>query len=364
MKKNLIATLVTMAVLLGGGSNVKSMTLDEQYKQAYNMAMNAVSAGQEYGVKPFYKEGSSPLENVVGAVAEGDLQNEILTARQYINALPSSIQILKNTLSSMLDDYQHPIYESIVKTAVGSNEALTPEVTTINDTSNLAKSLLGIGVIDTEIYWGQLLIQDVPQPFKSSYSSALDQSKQKVLNFYVDLVNLAEKTKNESLKNYALSMFQFEKGVSTNGDAVINFINSLNTRVNNIVTNSAITEKEMIDAANKNVFSQISNLSSLPYGIARYVDAPDFKQAFKKEVGSTQLYLIVCTSGVNLYSSDSNLTGALELIKELAPTESDKIIASAKAKETNGFLTENGLTATVAYNSEENYSLVSFLTFK
>lgn len=375
MNKKLISTLVTMVLAFNMSTTVKAILpptqyyadefqVKEQYSKAYNMTMNVVDLGKRYGVKPFYKEGSSSFSNVVEAVANGDLQAEILSARSYINILPGRIQTLKNTLSSILDDYQHPIYESIVNATTAANTSLKPEITTLHETSNVTNSLFEMVAINTGIYYGQLLIQDVPQPFKSSYSSAFDQSKQKVLNFYISLVELLEKNKNEALKNYALRMFNFETDISTNGEDVINFINSLKVRVNNVVTTPAITEGEMIVAATANGFTKVTDLSSLPYGIDKYKDSTYFKEAFMKTEGSTQLYFIVCKDSINLYSSDNNLSGALELIKQIAPMEGDKIIALTKAKEDNGILTSNGLISTTEYNSNGNFSLLYFFTFK
>lgn len=132
----------------------KASDLDIKYKNAYDATMKVVDGGKKHGVKPYFDEkngGPTPTDKVLNGVKNG-LQKDILLARKAIEDLPEELKTHKQTLSSILDNYQHPVYERIV--------------TVINETKK-SPNQKALNV-------ARSLIQDVPDYFKATYSSAID----------------------------------------------------------------------------------------------------------------------------------------------------------------------------------------------
>ncbi len=94
--------------------------IDKLFSDAFNAVKKVVTIGTENGVKPFYVQCEDSLEPGISeseAVAQGvdkGLQIAIYEARVLINELPEEISEYKNTFSSILDNYQHPIFERTV----------------------------------------------------------------------------------------------------------------------------------------------------------------------------------------------------------------------------------------------------------
>lgn len=146
--------LAALLPLSKAALKAKASDLDIKYKNAYDATMKAVDGGKKHGVKPYFDEkngGPTPTDNVLNGVKNG-LQKDILSARKAIEELPQELLSHKQTLSSILDNYQHPIYERIV---------------TVINATNKSPNQKDINV-------ARRLIQDVPDYFKASYSSAID----------------------------------------------------------------------------------------------------------------------------------------------------------------------------------------------
>lgn len=187
--------------------------LDIAYKTAFNNVKVATTLATVNGVKPTYfkVEGSldvgiSPVENVVKA-ANGGLQSIINEGRKSINNLPDSLLQQKRTLSSILDNYQHPIYEVTVNLI--NNNKINPK--------------------QNEIILGRQLIKDIPAEYKTSYSSALDEVQQGLLSKTFNLVNKATESKKTEDIESAKAAINELKTIPTNfaGESVLKFISDL-----------------------------------------------------------------------------------------------------------------------------------------
>lgn len=191
----------------------KLTQLDIAYKNAFNNVKVATALATANGVKPTYfkaegslEVGTSSMENVVKA-ANGGLQSVINEGRKSIDNLPNSLLQQKRTLSSILDNYQHPIYETTVN-LINKNKT--------NPKQN-------------EIILGRQLINDIPAYYKTSYSSALDEVQQGLLNKTSNLVNKAVQSKNKEDIESAKAAITELKTIPTNfaGEGVLKFIADL-----------------------------------------------------------------------------------------------------------------------------------------
>jgi competence protein ComEC len=154
--------------------------LDTLFASTFNGVKKVVALATENGVKPWYfkSEGSldvgiSESEKVANATAKG-MQQFIYDARNLNSQLPDSLLDYKRTFSSILDNYQHPIYERIV--------------VLINSNQNNPNQ--------HDIILARMLIKDVPSFFKASYSSALDNLQSKLFVNASQLVDKATVSKN------------------------------------------------------------------------------------------------------------------------------------------------------------------------
>jgi hypothetical protein len=154
---------------------------DIAYKKAFNSVQLVVKLAAENNVKPaFFKHegslerGSSDSNAVVMAASKG-LQQHISFARKQIDALPDSMKNYKETFSSILDNYQNPVYETTVSL--------------INSSKNNPKQ--------SEVIMARILIKDVEPFYKSSYSSALDAIQGSLFNNASRLVDKAAASKDK-----------------------------------------------------------------------------------------------------------------------------------------------------------------------
>lgn len=191
--------------------------LDIAYKTAFDNVKVATTLATVNGVKPTYFKlegsldvGASPVENVVKA-ENGGLQSVINEGRKSINNLPDSLLQQKRTLSSILDNYQHPIYETVVN------------LITKNKTNPK----------QNEIILARQLIKDVPVEYKTSYSSALDEVQQGLLSRAFNLVNKATESKKAEDIESAKAAITELKTIPANfaGESVLKFIADLEAKL-------------------------------------------------------------------------------------------------------------------------------------
>lgn len=203
VKKNLSAALAaTLATGIGASAipvkaETKTASVDELYKAAYDATMKAVETAKANGVKAYFDEkdgGASSTEVVLKAV-RASMQKDILAAREAINALPAELLEAKQTFSSILDNYQHPVYERIVAS--------------INDMKDKEYKQADINV-------PRELINDVPAAFKASYSSAIDEYQVKYIEKVKAAVAKAEESKTEEDLAAAKELLEDLKTVTFN----------------------------------------------------------------------------------------------------------------------------------------------------
>jgi len=224
-----------------------SSAVDKLYNEAYTATIKVDNIAKQYGVKPYWRDGSSPTDNVVNAVSKGNMQSEIMDARKKVDALPSSIQTMKNTLSSMLDDYQHPVFEKIVLTitsvknqvsALKYKDASTwDDFTLINDTFKECQE---------EISKSRALIKDVPSYFQSSYSSTIDTYQQTLFNIAEETISKAEAKRQRYAVLVARNLVFYLEKPTYFSDDTKNYVNGLRARVDKIIINRDVVTKEKI----------------------------------------------------------------------------------------------------------------------
>jgi hypothetical protein len=241
MKKSvkllITALMIGSTTLVGSAFSSRTIyasTLDNDYKATYDQTMKVVGLAKQYGVKPYWKEGSSPTQNVVSAVSNGKLQTEIMLARTYLDRLPPSIQLMKNTLSEILDDYQHPVYEKIVDiiTIVDGDLKTKFEYKTIFADKDFLTMQDNMKVTLSNIGNSRALIKDVPSSFKSSYSSYIDTQTQSILNLTNDFISYADSTKVGKWTAFNFCSFiQKQTYIDTN---IYNYVEALKEKARNI----------------------------------------------------------------------------------------------------------------------------------
>lgn len=186
--------------------------LDLKYKAAYDATIKAIEKASKHSVKAYFDTnngGATDTEKVVAAVKNG-LQKDIQKAREAINALPDELLTFKQTFSSMLDNYQHPIYERIV--------------TIINETK--------LDPNQKDLNLGRYLIADMDAGYKASYSEALDKIQMALFDKAVDLVDKAVKTKNPADLKAAKDCITELKTNEFLTDDINGFISKLETKLN------------------------------------------------------------------------------------------------------------------------------------
>ncbi|MBU5592482.1 hypothetical protein KQI89_12025 [Clostridium sp. MSJ-4] len=157
--------------------------LDLKLKTAHESTLGVMKKASSHGVKAYFdaKDGGiSDTDNVVAAVKDG-LQKDILKTREAINVLPDDGGTFTNareTFSSILDNYQHPIYERIVTVI---NEHTEKENPTQKDLNGL-----------------RYLIQDIPNlDYKATWSTDIDELQGILFNKARTLVEKALESKLE-----------------------------------------------------------------------------------------------------------------------------------------------------------------------
>ncbi|MBU5592517.1 cohesin domain-containing protein [Clostridium sp. MSJ-4] len=159
-------------------SSSNNPDVDALYKNTYDSVQKAVNKAEQYGVKPFFSDkngGPSSTINVLDAVKNG-LMVDILYARSNIDRLPSNLLNFKQTFSSILDNYQHPVYERIVYTINKAYDSPTQK----------------------DLNTARHLMNDCPDHFKSSYSSALDKIQMTMFNNAKALVDKANASQSDT----------------------------------------------------------------------------------------------------------------------------------------------------------------------
>lgn len=230
-----------------------SVNIDELYKNAYNSTINVRSKGNSYGIK-------GPLNNetqaVINAVKAG-MQSDILDARSKINLLPNSLLQAKRTFSSILDQFQHPVYE---RTVFLLNEANTLP------SQQLLDSI-------------RFLIKDIPMEYKSCYSSASDQVQGKMFVTANNLVHIALESKNEKdiitankyideLKSNAFitpDINNFLKGLSSKLSGNVNENTYTISKIKNMEGASWTRNNEILTLRKKYIFKNPNSSTQVRY---------------------------------------------------------------------------------------------------
>lgn len=201
--------------------NFQPTNLDILFKDSFDAVKKVVTLAAENGVKPWYfkSEGSldvgvSVSEDVANATAKG-MQQYIYDARKLIDQLPDSLLNYKQTFSSILDNYQHPIYERIV--------------VIINDNQ--------INPKQADIILARILIKDVPSFFKASYSSALDILQGKLFVKASQLVDKAAASKDSIDIAKAEQAIMDLKAIPEEFSStdINNFINAIQDKLKSVV---------------------------------------------------------------------------------------------------------------------------------
>jgi hypothetical protein len=201
--------------------------VDVLFKTTFDSVQKVVALASENGVKPYYFKSEGSLEpgtsesQSVAAAAEKGMQKQIYEARGLVNQLPEELLNYKRTFSSILDNYQHPIYERIVY-LIGINQEVPKQ---------------------SDINMARVLIKDVPDSFKASYSSELDRLQGNLFNKASQLVDKAASSKSPAdiakAKEAVLELKTIASEFSS--PDISNFINYIDGKINTIDSENALT---------------------------------------------------------------------------------------------------------------------------
>jgi hypothetical protein len=205
--------------------------LDKIFTNTFSAIKKVITVAKENGVKPWYFKsedsldaGVSESESVANATDKG-MQQYIYEARNLNNQLPDSLLDYKRTFSSILDNYQHPIYERIVFI--------------INRNQNNQNQ--------HDIIQARKLIKDISALFKSSYSSALDNLQDKLFVIASQLVDKALSTKNQADIDAASKAISDLKTMPNEFSSIDikNFIKEIEEKLNVIIANNVGVEENL-----------------------------------------------------------------------------------------------------------------------
>lgn len=195
-------------------------TLDQLYKKAYDATVRVKTIAERKGIKPSYVTGKKNDEGKVFLCVFSDgLQKYINEARQaqweLLYNYPQYTRAVE-TFSSIVDNYQHPIYESVI---------------TIMDQMKVSEMYVDQPKIDHVRH----MIENIQPDLKADYSSALDVYQQKYIDETLEAVRKAERTKNKEDVNRAYYMVVFLTQAAYN-PTVVDFGRALRPRIDQLRT--------------------------------------------------------------------------------------------------------------------------------
>jgi len=285
-------------------------SLDELYAKAYEATMKVVETAKANGVKAYFTEGEkvSTTEAVVKAVQAG-MQDQIKAADEAIKQLPADRLDLIGTLSSILDDYQHPVYERIVT-----------EINALNAAAGNVKQA-DINNVDLLINVAPKVIDNNGNDSKASYSSALDKAQAAFTAKVVAAVEKAEKS--ESKEDLEAAKALVEELATATGKTVVAKAKELNETV--VKVEEIIKEKEAMVKVEK-----VSAINATTV-VATLADETDATKAADKtqyavKVGDKD----VAVSAVNYDAATKKATLTVDL-SNLEGAVTVNGVASAKA---------------------------------
>lgn len=232
--KKSIALLTASSLIMSSLAtvSVKAENLDQLYKRAYDATIRVKTIAEKKGIKPSYVTGKKNDEGKVFLTVFGDgLQKYINEARQ------AQLELLYNypqyanavgTFSSIVDNYQHPIYESVI--------------------ANLdAMKVAEMYVTQSRINQVRVMIENIQEDLKAGYSSAVDVYQQKYIELTLDALKKAERTKNKEdvrIAHYMVSdlvQAKYNPAVESFGLSLRPRVDKLRTKVTDLKVLSADT---------------------------------------------------------------------------------------------------------------------------
>lgn len=349
MKKKFLASVLSLSILCQSGMVVQAdSSLDKKYKEAYDSTNKVVSLAEKYNVKPFFKEGSSDFIDVIQSVEYG-MQKEIINARSKVNTLPKSIQTMKNTLSSILDNYQHPIYEKTVE-GISKLDKMKNNLSNFTGKENAYDVYINFTEIQDLIIQISQLINDMPVEHKSSYSSALDKYQQLLLNGTNELVNLTKKTKDGAFKNHNYLILNAIKNKLSNNKNILDFTNKLIEENDKIITNHAISNEILAKLALENGFKEDIYFEN--------------ENIYKSLIHPNRISLVIFKDGsFNLICNPSKLNDTKDLLQILMPNHVDTIINAATKNNAYKLISSNNLDLSIETTEDGNSTSLKFIKF-
>lgn len=221
-KKLIYVLLICQLMFLASFSTVtyaseEHSEVDLLFKETFNGVKKVVTLGTENGVKPYFfkvedslEVGVSESKNTANAVEKG-LQVAIDDTRKLIEKLPGDLLNYKETFSSILDNYQHPIFERIVYI--------------IEENKKLPKQ--------SDVILGRIIIKDLPDVYKAPYSVALDEIQSNIFIEAKKLVEEAEKARTQESIDKAMKMIEEVKAIPKefSNEDIGKFVNGLENRL-------------------------------------------------------------------------------------------------------------------------------------
>ncbi len=213
----LITSTFLSSTIFNGIAHAAEPNVDKLFEDSFKSVKKVVSIATKNGVKPYYFKcedsldfGPSTTKNTVNAV-KSDLQTAIYDSRKLIDELPKSFLNYKQTFSSILDNFQHPIFERTVAVIESNKE--NPK--------------------QSEVIWGRILIDDLDSIYKAPYSTALDELQGAILTEAEQLVLFAEEIRVEASFNAAKSAIEEIKAIPDefSSEDILSFVKSLEDRL-------------------------------------------------------------------------------------------------------------------------------------
>lgn len=194
--------------------------IDALFKNTFDKITSITKLATDNGVKPYFFQfegslqyGESKPEDIVASV-KGGLQIGINEGRQLNALLPEDLKNYKETFSSIMDNYQHPILKAVVD-LIEENQGSPKQE----------------GIIQ-----GRILVNDLQDAFKAPYSMALDELQQKI---FVRVEELTEDyEKNRDITSYEGALKEVEEikkiPVQFSNEDTLKFVGSIEERLQKV----------------------------------------------------------------------------------------------------------------------------------
>lgn len=253
MKKQLLGLLIGLGLALVPTSYAKADTqIDEQYKEAYDLTMKVVDIADKYKAAPASKYGRWRYNEILDAVKQAKLDEEMSKARNKINNLPSDIQIHKNCLSQILDSYEDQLYYQVV---FGIRRSDDVYISTIKQDNPLTKYKT-IEMAQIDVVNGRRLIENIKDEYRASYRTAIDRVQGGIFIALNNFLTFPKESNDPAAKYHLIKSIECVQNGTKNDKVVQDYLETLMKDAKLLKVGHVVSDDEILKFALNNGFKE------------------------------------------------------------------------------------------------------------